>query len=122
MGLIYSAEIALAQEQVPDIRIVYPDKGEYFGMDCFGITKGSKNKEKAEEFLNFILRPDVSKMVSQEFPYINPNAEAVKAMDDSYKNNIAKNVPQAAIQKGLIVKDIGKTVDLYNDIWTEFTK
>lgn len=122
VGLIYNAEIALAQEQNPDIQVVFPDKGEYFGMDSFGISKGSKNKEKAEEFLNFMLRPDVSKMISQEFPYINPNAEAIKTMDDSYKNNPAKNVPQSAIAKGLVVKEIGKTVDTYNDMWTEFTK
>lgn len=122
VGLIYNAEIALAQEQNPDIQVVYPEKGEYYGMDCFGISTGSKNKEKAEEFLNFILRPDVSKLISQEFPYINPNTEAIKLMDDSYKKNIAKNVPQSAIQKGLVTKDIGKTVDTYNDMWTEFTK
>ncbi|MFU0833981.1 MAG: hypothetical protein ACFWUC_13725 [Oscillospiraceae bacterium] len=122
VGLIYNAEIALAQEQNPNIQIVYPDQGQYFGMDSFGISKGSKNKEKAEKFLNFILRPDVSQMISEEFPYINPNAEAIKIMDDSYKKNIAKNVPKSAIEKGLMVKDIGKTVDIYNDIWTEFTK
>lgn len=122
VGLIYNAEIALAQEQNPDIQIAFPEKGEYYGMDCFGISSGSKNKEKAEEFLNFILRPDVSKMISQEFPYINPNAAAVKLMDDSYKKNTAKNVPESAIAKGMMVKDIGKSVDIYNDIWTEFTK
>lgn len=122
VGLIYTAEIALAQEENPDIEIVYPDKGEYFGMDSLCIAKGCKNKELSENFLNFIMKADIGKMISEEFQYINPNSAALKLLSDDYKNNPAKNVPETAIAKGMMPTDIGKTVDVYNDIWTEFTK
>lgn len=121
-GLIYTGEIALAQEENPDIVAVFPDKGEYFGMDNLCLTKGSKNKEKAEEFLNFTMRADIAKMISSSFPYISPNSAAVKLMGNSYKNNPVRNVSESVIEKGKSPLDIGKTVDTYNDIWTDFTK
>ena len=122
VGFIYNAEIALAMDENPDIKIVYPDAGQYLFLDSLNIAKGSKNKEQAEKFINFILEPEISKMISEAFPYTNPNAEAMKLMDDTYKNNPARNVPETAVQKGFLTKDIGSTLDTYNDIWTEFTK
>lgn len=122
VGLIYSAEIALAMEENPDIQIVYPSEGQYLFLDSLCVAKGSKNKALAEKFINFVMEPEISKMIAEAYPYTNPNAQAMKLMDDSYKNNPAKNVPESAVAKGLGVKDVGSAIDIYNDIWTEFTK
>ncbi len=43
-------------------------------------------------------------------------------MDDAYKNNKAIVIPADEIKKGFYVKNIGKTVDIYSEMWAEFTK
>ncbi len=40
----------------------------------------AQNKMGAEMFMNYILRPEVSKLISDKFPYTNPNAEARKLL------------------------------------------
>lgn len=121
IGYMWNAEVALSIMDNPDIKIVYPDEGCYMFIDNLCVLKGAKNSENAEKFIDFILRPDVSKMISQEFPYLNPNVEAIKLLGDEYINNPAINIPQDVITKGEFIQDVGAAVDKYNTIWTEFT-
>jgi len=122
IGFMWNAEIALSIAENPKIRIVFPKEGAYLFIDNLAILDGAKNKENAEMFINFILRPDVSKMISDEFPYLNPNLEAVKLLGDSYINNPASNIPEEVFKNGEYIQDVGGAIDIYNDIWTEFTR
>lgn len=122
IGFVWNAEIALAMAENPDLQIVFPDEGTYLFLDNMCIPKDAKNKENAEKFINFILDPANSKMISDAFPYLNPNAEAIKLMGDSYKNNPASNPPDEVLKKGEFIKDIGDKVEVYDKMWTELTK
>jgi spermidine/putrescine transport system permease protein len=122
VGFMWNAEIALAIAENPKIKIIFPKEGAYLFIDNLAILDGAKNKENAEAFINFILRPDVSKMISDEFPYLNPNTEAVKLLGESYINNPASNIPEDVFKNGEYIQDVGSTIDTYSDMWTEFTK
>ena len=122
IGLIWSAEVAMAQAENPDIQIVFPKEGHMLFLDNMTILKDAKNPDAAAQFINYILDPEVSKTISEEFPYINPNAEAVKLLGDDYINNPACNVPEQYISEGEYVKNIDKVVDTYSDMWAEFVK
>lgn len=122
IGYMWNAEVALSIAENPDIKIVYPSEGCYLFMDNLCVLKGAKNAGNAQKFIDFILRPDVSKMISEEFPYLNPNTEAVKLLGDAYSGNPAINVPEEVIKKGEYIKDAGDALEQYNTIWTEFTK
>lgn len=121
IGYMWNAEVALSMKGNPDIKIVYPTEGCYMFMDNLCLLKGAKNSENAVKFINFILRSDVSKLISQEFPYLNPNAEAIKLLGDEYVANPAINIPADVIAKGEYVQDVGGALDKYNTLWTEFT-
>lgn len=116
----WNAEIALAMKDNPDIKIVYPKEGAYKFMDNWAIAKGAKNYDNAMKFINFMLEPDVAQMVMKEYPYLNPNATAVKAMGEDYINNAAENVPEDVIENGEYVQNLDKdTLGIYNDMWTK---
>ncbi len=122
-GVIYSAEIAIAMEENPDVEIVFPKEGQYLFLDSLCVAKGTKNKEWSEKFINFILAPETSKMITEAFPYTNPNRAAMELMDEEFRSNPAKNIPNSAIEKGLGVRDLEPSVlEIYNDIWTDFTE
>ena len=123
VGMIWSAEIALAMEEDPNIKVVYPEEGPYVFMDNWCILKGSKNYDNAMEFINFMLDADTAQMVSEEFPYLCPNKAAVEAMGEEYSGNIAKNPPEDVIAAGENVKNLDNdTLAIYNDMWTKLKK
>jgi len=120
IGYVWCAEAALAMQENPHILPVYPTEGLALMFDNMAIPAGARNKENAMLFINFILRPEISKMISEEFPYVNPNKAAYPILPDSYKNNPASNPPAGALDKGQLVKNLGDDAQLYDDIWTEF--
>lgn len=120
VGFCWSAEIALAMEENPDIQIVFPKEGPYVFMDNWCISKGAKNYDNAMKFINYMLDPDTAVLVSQEFPYLNPNATAVKQMGTEYSDNKAKNPPEDVIKSGEFVKSLDPdTLSVYDAMWTK---
>ncbi len=119
-GYIWSAEIALAMEENPDIKIVFPKEGPYIFFDNWCVTKGAKHYDAAMEFINYMLRSETAQAVSKEFPYLNPNTAAVKAMGSDYSDNQAKNPPEKVISSGEYVKNLSADVlTMYSDMWTK---
>ena len=120
VGYCWSAEIALAMEENPDIKIVFPSEGAYVFMDNWAIPKGSKHKEAAEEFINYILDSETSQAISAEYPYLNPNTAAVEAMGSDYTDNEAKNPPENVINAGEYVDNLDNdTIAILDSMWTK---
>ena len=123
VGMIWSAEIALSNAENPDIQVVYPKEGPYVFMDNWAILKGSRNKDNAMTFMNYMLKPETAVMVSEEFPYLCPNTEAVKMMGSEYSDNPAKNPPADVIAAGEYVQNLDNaTLERYNEMWTKLKK
>ncbi len=119
-GMIWSAEIAMAMEEVPSIKIVYPDEGAYLFFDNWVVTKEAPNYENALKWINFVLEPENMAMILEEFPYLCANADAVAIMGEAYSSNPAKNPPSEAVSKGSYVENLdAATLDLYNEMWTK---
>lgn len=120
LAITWTAEIALAKREVPTIEVVYPKEGAQVGIDNWAILKGSKNRDNAIKFIDYMLRAKVAKRVSEAYPYVQPNAAAVALMGDDYRNNEAENVPPEVYKNGheatTLPTDVLKE---YNDIWTE---
>ncbi|MDR3112566.1 MAG: spermidine/putrescine ABC transporter substrate-binding protein [Elusimicrobiota bacterium] len=121
-GLMWSAEIAICMQESSNFTVVFPKEGCYVFMDNLTILKTAKNVENAEKFINFVLRPDISKMISDEYPYLNPNKAALPLLTDSYKNNPASNIAPEVFRNGEFVQDAGLKVEKYDELWTKFTK
>jgi len=120
VGYCWGAEIALAMEENPDIKIVYPKEGAYKFMDNWAIPKGAKHKDAAEQFINYILDADTSAEISKEFPYLNPNTAAVKELGSDYTDNEAKNPPESVIDAGEFVDNLDNdTIATLDGMWTK---
>lgn len=122
VGLFWSGEAAIALEENENLAVAYPKEGMYLFFDSLCITKDAKNAENAYKFLDYVLKAEVNKEIVSEFPYLNPNSAGTALMGENYKNNPAIMIPAEEIAKGYYVKNIGKTVDIYSEMWAEFTK
>lgn len=120
VGFVWGAEIALAQEENPDIQVVYPDEGCYIFLDGFAIPKGAKNKDNALKFINYMLDGKTNMEVLKEFPYLSPNKVAVEEMGEDYASNEAKNPPAEVIEKGEHVDNLDPdTLAILDNMWTK---
>lgn len=119
-GMIWSAEVAMAMDENPDIEVIYPEEGPYLFFDNWCVTKESPNYDNAMTFINFMMEPENMKLVLEEFPYMCANEKAVELMGEEYSSNPAKNPPADAIAKGEYVQNLDSEVlAVYSEMWTK---
>jgi spermidine/putrescine transport system substrate-binding protein/spermidine/putrescine transport system permease protein len=94
MGIVWSGEAAiLIKEQPGKFAYTLPKEGAHMFIDNLAIPKGAGNVEAAHKFIEYLLRPEVSRKISEEFPYTNPNVEARKLLSDEERANPASYPP-----------------------------
>ena len=76
IGIVWSGEAALLYNENPKFKYVLPSEGAHQFIDSLAIPANAPNPDAALLFINYILRPEVSKLISADFPYTNPNLEA----------------------------------------------
>ena len=89
LGIVWSGEAAILWKKNKKFAYVLPAEGAHQFIDSLAVPKGAPNKENAEKFINYILKPEVSVLISDAFPYTNPNAEAVKLLKKEQRENPA---------------------------------
>lgn len=119
IGLIWNGEAYMASQENPSIRYVYPEEGVMLWVDSLVIPKTSRNVENAHKLIDFLLRPEIAVMISQEIGYASPNKAALKEMSEELRNNPTVYPDESIIQKGEFQLDIGDAITQYEKLWEE---
>jgi spermidine/putrescine transport system substrate-binding protein len=93
IALTWSGDAALLLSQSKAFQFVLPKEGAHQYVDFLAIPQGAHHQEAAEKFINFILRPDVSLMISKAIPFTNPNQVAYQQLSDEARQNAASYPP-----------------------------
>lgn len=80
IGIVWSGEAALLWNENQKFKYVLPAEGAHRFIDLLAIPADAPHKAAAHALINYILRPEVSKLISAAFPYTNPNLEARKLL------------------------------------------
>lgn len=118
IGVVWGGEGAILLNEGKKFRWIVPAEGTHLFIDSLAIPKTAKNPVNAEKFMNYILRPDVSKKISDAFPYLNPNMEAVKLLSEKQRNNSASFPSDKEISKMETFKDIGERASVIEELVT----
>jgi spermidine/putrescine-binding protein len=139
LGMTWTGEAFLAQQEVPSIQYVYPSEGAIIWQDNWAMPKDAPHPDAAYAWLNYTMQGDVFWMMLRDFPYtqpnkaaldyakdnqmqvndVNGNATTLAKIYDAYINSPITNTPPEAIQKGHRIDDVGDALPLYDQIWTE---
>lgn len=121
IGVIYSGEAIYTQWENDDLEYVIPKEGSNLWIDSWVIPKNAKNKENAEKFINFLCRPDISKMNFDYITYSIPNEPGRELIEDpELRNNKIAFPDPEALEKCETFQFLGDKNDaLYNEIWRE---
>ena len=107
IGIVWGGEGAILLQSDPKFRWIIPAEGTHLFIDSLAIPKTAKNVNNAEAFMNFILRTDISKQISDAFPYTNPNLAARKILTEEQIKNKASFPSDEEIAKMQVFRDIG---------------
>jgi spermidine/putrescine transport system substrate-binding protein len=106
LGIVWSGEAALLWNQNKKFHYIIPQEGAHQFLDVLAIPATAKNKAAAHRFMDYILQPEISKLISDAFPYTNPNAAARKLLSAEALANPASY--PAAGAKLQSFRDIGR--------------
>lgn len=117
IGIVWSGEAALLWSEDRKFQYVLPAEGAHRFIDILAIPASAPNKDAAHAFINYILRPDVSRIISRDFPYTNPNAEARKLLTADEQANPA-SYPTGS-PKLETFRDIGRAAADIDELLTD---
>ena len=113
----WSGEIAMAQAQNPDVAFVVPAEGTFVFVDNWAIPKGAQQKELAMEFMNFVLRPEISAMIVNHARYASVNEAAKVFIKPEILNGPSYYWPEST--KLWWLHDFSDAGRLYERVWLE---
>jgi spermidine/putrescine transport system substrate-binding protein len=104
----------------PSIKFVIPKEGSDLFVDAMVVMSASENKDAAEAFINYVLRPDVHASVMSFTLYKVPNEKGVQLVD----KQLLAQYPPLAIPADVLFKqeqlrDLGEAQKLYAKTVTE---
>ncbi len=118
IAITWSGDAARLLAASSAYKFVLPEEGAHQYVDCLAIPRDARHRDTAEEFINFILRPDISLMLSKEIPFTNPNKQAYDQLSEEQKSNPASYPPGNPDLRSF--RAIGEMADrvekLFNDL------
>jgi spermidine/putrescine transport system permease protein len=115
IGVIWNGEAAILLSD-KKFKVAVPAEGAHRYVDNLAIPVGAKHKAAAEKLIDYILRPEVSKIISDKWPYTNPNGAARKLLSPEQMNNPA-SYPD--FKNPEMFKDIGKNARLVDQMMSD---
>ena len=103
----------------PELKVVYPSEGVGFGIMAQFIPSNAPNKEAAYAFLDYILRPEVSKQCYEYIGYYCTNQAADELIEEEYKPFLT--LPEDFSGQTEMIQNVSaEAEEAHVQVWTEF--
>lgn len=126
LGQTWNGEASIAHSENPEIAYIFPEEGCTLWFDTIAIPKGAPHLDAAYQLINYILKPESGVMITEEFPYSNPNNASLELLKTSnpelyetYMNFSATNPSMEDLKRTGSIVDVGDATALWDRIWTE---
>ena len=116
-GMIWNGEAYAAKQENPAIEYVYPKEGVILWMDSLVIPKTAQHADNALKFIDFVLRPEIAKVISEEIGYASPNLAAIALLDVAVRNNRTVYPNEADLKNAEFQTDVGEAITVYEKYW-----
>ncbi len=116
LGVVWSGEAARLFEEDEKFAYILPAEGAHPFVDVLAMPASAEHVDAAHKFLDYILRPEMSKLISDEFPYTNPNLAARKLLTPE---QLANPASYPKIESYNTFRDIGKGAAAIDQLVTD---
>ena len=119
----YNGDAALVNEENDAIKFVVPKEGTGFWMDNMAVPVGAKHKQLAENFINFMLRPEISARHTNFCYFANCNKKAGLFVKKEILSNPYIYINKKEIDKLEMYEILNPEVQKkFNECWAELLK
>ena len=120
VGVMFTSQVTQACLADPGLKVVYPEEGIGFGTMAQFIPAHAPHADAAHKFLDFILRPEISRECFQQVGYYSTNREADALFDEQYRELLT--LPDGfRIDEMEAMRNIpAEPQELHFELWTEF--
>ena len=119
----YNGDAALVNEENDAIKFVVPKEGTGFWMDNMAVPVGAKHKQLAENFINFMLRPEISARHTNFCYFANCNKKAGLFVKKEILSNSYIYINKKEIDKLEMYEILNPEVQKkFNECWAELLK
>lgn len=117
MGLTWSGDAYLASQENSNIIYKYPKEGFVIWIDSFAIPKYAPHIEDTHTFINFLLRPDISKIITSSVGFSTPNKATYESLSNEIKNNSILYPSKEILRRGQYQRYMGSSTRFYEQYW-----
>ncbi len=103
----WSGDIFQVMEENPNIRYVIPEEGSIIWTDNICIPATSQHKDLAEQFINYLLEPEVGAALSNYVRYGSPNQAAIPLLNEADRTDTAIYPQQSVRDRLFLMTSIG---------------
>jgi spermidine/putrescine-binding protein len=115
VGILWSGQAREILNQRPQYKWIVPSGTTFAFIDSFALPKGGAHQAEAEAFINFLLRPDIGKIIAESSPYASPNAAARALISTAELSNHAAYPPFEQFKRMSLYQESGKEQLLIDD-------
>ena len=119
-AVMYTSQVTMAKLEDPDLKVVYPEEGIGFGIMGMFIPSQAPNAEAANEFINYILRPEVSAKSYEYLGYYCTNKAADALISEDFQEFLVLPEEINMDEMEMIGNISAEAAEKQAEIWTEF--
>lgn len=119
LAVVWSGDAVAMIRENDNLEYVIPKEGSNLWFDNMVIPKTSKNKELAEQFINFMNRPEIAARNTDYIGYSTPNYKAMELLPEDIINSKVAYPTDEEIGDVEIFKDPKDIIKVYDEIWLE---
>lgn len=117
LGLVWSGDALNIIGENDNMDYAIPKEGTNLWFDNMVIPKNARNKKMANEFINFLNRPEIAARNSEYVEYPTANLEARKLLPKEIAEDEIAYPKREVIERTEVFKDSKDMLKIYNDLW-----
>ena len=119
-AVMYTSQVTMAKLANPDLKVVYPEEGIGFGIMGMFIPSKAPNADAALAFIDYILRPEVSKASFEYLGYYCTTKAADDLISDEFREFLVLPDTFKAEDMEMIGNISAEASEKQDAIWTRF--
>ncbi|MDR0198070.1 MAG: spermidine/putrescine ABC transporter substrate-binding protein [Oscillospiraceae bacterium] len=119
LAAVFSGDAFYCIEENDELAYIVPKEGSNVWYDVLVIPKGSKRKQEAQQFIDYMCRPDVALKNTLYVGYSTPNKEAYKLLDEDWQGSDVYWPDDDVLDRCEVMVDLGAFTQEYDRAWTE---
>ena len=117
----WAEDVLAAQAENMDVSYVMPEEGALMWGDNFVIPVNSRQRDRAEQFLNFLLRPEISAEITNDNFYATPNYAARRFIKPEILNDPVIFPTNSDLKTAEVMLPLSPAGEArYAQIWEQF--